>query len=82
MGVLPACGEAVFEVAQFDDQALDASAQAALVEGGASRGDEGSFHGESPLQVETTAVISHSDLLQLAPISQQKQCCEASRMQQ
>ena len=41
ISVLKTFGEAVFEIAQFNDEALSDSAQTSLVEGGAGRGAGG-----------------------------------------
>jgi hypothetical protein len=44
MGVLAAFGQAMFQVAQFDDQAFDDRFQSALMVGLASGGDGGGVH--------------------------------------
>jgi hypothetical protein len=46
VGILAAFGEAMFQVAQFDDQAFDDRFQAALVVDLASSDDGGGVHGE------------------------------------
>jgi len=86
VSVLAAFGQAVLQVAQFDDQAFDDRFQAALVGGLvvglAGSSDGGGVHSKNPLRFGVTAVISRLDLLQLDLNSQQKERCTISSAQQ